>query len=452
MSDTNTEDKKETQNITETLYQHNLELAIVNKTLSLLRKLYQISLLTTDPENLSKKISDAVRVDLNLEFVGILGFNESSDTLLPFNFSKSERLSASMAEKGFYFKDFKINNIKDKPFLKEAVYGKVSAVTDNLEDVWAGTIDSDKLKLISDESHMKTMLIYPLTTETRVIGVLLIGLNRVYDTLNEHEKDSIKSCIDVIAVALDKAYLYKQLQDANEKLKGLDKLKTEFLSLASHQFRSPLTSIVGYSSMLSDGDYGVFEGKQKEAIDKIYLSSRHLTNVVEDFLSVAKIEQGGMQYVMTPFDFEKAVQDIANDMSLTAKTKNLNLTFETDNKLPYMVNGDMEKIRHVVINLIDNSIKYTKEGSINVKLSKEEDNKKIRLAIRDTGMGMTTEIKETLFNKFARGEGGKVNTGGSGLGLYLAKVIVEAHKGKVWVESEGPNKGSVFYVEFDASN
>ncbi len=236
------------------------------------------------------------------------------------------------------------------------------------------------------------------------------------------------------------------LEDANEKLQSLDKLKTEFLSLASHQLRSPLTAIIGYTSMLLDGSFGKISDKQKEAIDRVFQSSRHLSTTVEDLLNVSKIEQGGMQYVKVPFDFEKASGDLAKDLSVTAEKKGLKLTFETDGKSPYTVNGDMEKIRQVILNFIDNSIKYTKEGSINVLLSKNEG--AIRLSIKDTGMGMTPEIKAKLFQKFARAEGGKMNAGGSGLGLYLAKKIIEeGHNGKVGVDSEGMNKGSTFWME-----
>jgi signal transduction histidine kinase len=246
----------------------------------------------------------------------------------------------------------------------------------------------------------------------------------------------------VIALSLDKAYLYKDLQDANTKLKSLDALKTEFLSLASHQLRSPLTAIKGYTSMLMTGDFGAITDKQKEAIGRVFESSDHLTKIVEDLLNVSKIEMGGMQYAMVPFDFEKAAKDLATDLSITAKKKGLTLTFTTDNKSPYTVNGDMEKIRQVILNLIDNSIKYTKIGGLSVNLVKDEKVKKIRLAITDTGMGMTPEIKATLFQKFARGEGMKVN-------LYLAKQIIEAHKGLVWVESPGPGLGATFFVELD---
>ncbi len=242
-----------------------------------------------------------------------------------------------------------------------------------------------------------------------------------------------------------------QLQDANEKLKSLDKLKTEFLSLASHQLRSPLTAIKGYTSMLMTGDFGAVNKKQKEAIRRVFESSNHLTKVVEDLLNVSKIEQGGMVYIMSPFDMKKIACDLSSDLSIIAKKKGLNLICENDHKEPYTVNGDMEKIRQVILNLIDNSIKYTKEGSINITLKKDDKTKKILWAVSDTGMGMTPEIKATLFQKFSRGEGGKVNAGGSGLGLYLAKEIVEGHKGRVWVESDGPGKGSTFFVELDSA-
>jgi signal transduction histidine kinase len=283
---------------------------------------------------------------------------------------------------------------------------------------------------------IKTPVNFILNSIT-LVGIIIVGYFLIISVKKE------------VAQRQKLEVLTKELGEANVKLKSLDKLKTEFLSLASHQLRSPLTAIQGYTSMLLEGDFGAVSEKQKEAIDRVFQSSKHLTLVVEDLLNVAKIEQGGMVYTMAPFDFEKAARDMENDLSITAGKKGLKFSFETDNKGPYNVNGDVEKIRQVILNLTDNAIKYTKEGSINIKLSKDEKKKKLRLDIIDTGMGMTPEIKATLFKKFARGEGGKVNTGGSGLGLYLAKEIAEAHKGKVWVESAGPGLGSTFSMELN---
>ncbi len=242
------------------------------------------------------------------------------------------------------------------------------------------------------------------------------------------------------------ARLNGELGTANEKLKSLDKLKTEFLSLASHQLRSPLTAIKGYASMVLEGDFGKIDDKAHEAVDRIFQSSQNLTKVVEDLLNVSKIEQGGMQYEMAAFDLNAVVSDMVKDLSITAKKKGLDLALDSEPH-QYIVNGDKEKIRQVVLNLIDNSIKYTKEGSIKVALKKNDN--KVIFSVTDTGMGMTEETKNTLFQKFARGEGSKINTSGSGLGLYLAKEIVEAHKGRVWVKSPGPGKGSTFFIELN---
>lgn len=238
------------------------------------------------------------------------------------------------------------------------------------------------------------------------------------------------------------------LEIANDKLKGLDKLKTEFLSLASHQLRSPLTAIKGYASMLREGDFGDLNDGAKETITRILMSSQNLTRVVEDLLDVSKIEQGGMQYNMQPFDIYSISKEVVNDLSITATNKNLKLIFNKVAEGDFMVNGDSSKIRQVIMNLLDNSIKYTKEGEINITLNKYDS--KIRLNIKDTGIGMDKKVISSLFEKFTRGdEGAKENVSGSGLGLYLAKQIVLAHQGRIWAESEGKNMGSNFIVEFD---
>jgi len=238
-----------------------------------------------------------------------------------------------------------------------------------------------------------------------------------------------------------------KLEDANQKLKGLDQLKTEFVSLASHQLRSPLTAIKGYASMLADGDYGEMSKEAKDAADRIFQSSKSLTIIVEDLLNVTKIESGGMKYEMTSFDFSKIVKDEVEDLSIAAENKGLKLNFIQDENKSCIVNGDKEKIRQIIINFIDNSIKYTKEGNIDISIINKDG--KIIFSVKDTGVGMTPEIKSTLFHKFTRGDGARMNTSGSGLGLYLAKEIAIAHKGRVWVESEGLGKGSSFYLELD---
>lgn len=272
-----------------------------------------------------------------------------------------------------------------------------------------------------------------------ILGYLLI--KSVNKEIKQRER------LEVLRVKLE--HLNVNLEDANEKLKGLDKLKSEFVSLASHQLRSPLTAIKGYASMLMDGDYGIVNDEAKEATSRIFESSQNLAKIVEDLLNVSKIEQGGMKYEMAPFDLNEVACDMTKDLSITAENKGLKMTFLSEGVKDCIVNGDKDKIRQVVLNFIDNSIKYTKEGEIKVKVEKVKD--KIVFSVSDTGMGMTPEIKETLFHKFARGDGARMNTSGTGLGLYLTKEITEAHGGRVYVESEGMGKGSTFFMELNAN-
>lgn len=234
------------------------------------------------------------------------------------------------------------------------------------------------------------------------------------------------------------------LASTNEKLESLDRLKTEFLSLASHQLRSPLTAIKGYASMLNEGAYGELHKNQSEPIRRIYASAQGLANLVEDLLNVSKIEQGGMKYEMVETNITDIVQNLFNEMKIPAENKGLTFTLEMQEET-IKAFADPVKIRQVFLNLVDNAIKYTPKGFVAIALQKQDGRCIFRVS--DSGVGITKQTRDILFEKFSRGEGGKLNTGGSGLGLYLAMKIAKAHHGSITIDSEGAGKGSTFTVE-----
>lgn len=243
--------------------------------------------------------------------------------------------------------------------------------------------------------------------------------------------------------------LTQELGQANDKLKELDKLKTEFISLVSHQIRTPLTAIRGYASLLTEDSYGKLTEPQENAVKRIYTSAQELANMVEDFLNVSKIEQGGFKYEFMQVGLGAIVADLASEMKIPAESKGLELRVEIPDNDAFTVNADPTKIKQVFLNLVDNSIKYTKAGFVEIGIKREGAN--VVFYVKDSGIGMTEETKGKLFQKFSRGtEGGKVNTGGSGLGLYLAKEIVLAHKGDIVIDSEGAGKGTTFTVTIPA--
>lgn len=245
--------------------------------------------------------------------------------------------------------------------------------------------------------------------------------------------------------------LAEELATANARLRVLDQQKTEFVSIASHQLRSPLTAIKGYSSMLLEGSFGELSEKTREAVDRIFQSSQRLVLIVEDFLNVSRIEQGRMKYDFSTFDFRELSSRIVEEQRPTAEKKGLKLSFSAEKLKNYTLMADPGKVSQVVANFIDNAIKYTPAGSIAAKLSR--DNEKILLAISDTGVGISAETMPKLFDKFSRAlDASKTNTGGTGLGLYVAKEIMKAHKGCVWAESPGEGKGSTFFIEFSGDS
>lgn len=242
--------------------------------------------------------------------------------------------------------------------------------------------------------------------------------------------------------------LTEELRISNEKLKSLDKLKSEFISLASHQLRSPLTAIKGYASMLYEGSFGPMSDKQVEGAKRIYTSAQGLTNIVEDLLNVTKIEQGGMKYEFIATDLGKLVTDLYAEMKVPAESKHLEFTLDLPRDEIFMISADPVKLKQVFLNLVDNSLKYTQKGFVRLALKRDGTN--IVFTVTDSGMGITPEVKAKLFEKFNRGDD-KTNTGGSGLGLYLAREIARAHKGDVVIDSPGLGQGSTFTVTLPAT-
>jgi signal transduction histidine kinase len=228
----------------------------------------------------------------------------------------------------------------------------------------------------------------------------------------------------------------KKLEEMNQSLTTKDVNKDEFLSFAAHQLRSPLTSIKWGLASLKE-EFSV------ETADKLLVTTDDLIGTVNDLLDISKIEQGGMVMKMEEFDLHDFVGRLVEEFRRTAEAKGLKLRFDGDN-VACFIHADENKLRQVFVNLIDNAIKYTKAGEIVITFTRVE--RKAVIDVRDTGAGISSVELSELFDKFLRGAAGKASEGGSGLGLYLAKKIIEFHKGSISASSDGLGKGSSFKV------
>jgi len=250
-----------------------------------------------------------------------------------------------------------------------------------------------------------------------------------------------------------------ELQKLYGEVDRLSRAKSEFISIVSHQLRTPLTAIRSYIYMILKGRYGKVEEKEEKPLEKISQSAERLLTLVNDLLDLSRIESGTIKLELKKTSLLDIISSIVDELIIKANEKNIYLKMENEGSEPLPeVMVDPGKIRQVIMNIVDNCIKYTGSGGVTVRTKLVESStgdgqRSIMIVVKDTGEGMTKEDTEHLFQGFARGAAGEKNwAGGVGLGLYIARKFTELHGGKVWAESEGEGKGSTFYIELPVKN
>jgi len=228
-----------------------------------------------------------------------------------------------------------------------------------------------------------------------------------------------------------------ELEAANEK-------KSEFMSFASHELRSPITAIKSYATLLLEGGMGKINPEVKDGVQKILVSANGAIALIAQYLNKAKMELGQFSYFILPFDLAKTVRAAVDNVQVNAEQRGIYVTAKLGANEVYNVKADESKVREALGNILDNAIKFTKQGGVLVTVTANKEN--VVLKVADTGSGITAEMMPLLFKKFSKEEAQK-NIVGSGLGLFLSKTFIDAMKGRIWAESEGENRGAQFYIE-----
>ena len=283
----------------------------------------------------------------------------------------------------------------------------------------------------------------PLIVADQVIGVLDVQAN----TTNRFTADdvSIQSTLaDQIAVAVQNARAFKVTQETAERLREVDRLKSQFLANMSHELRTPLNSIIGYAEVLLDGIDGDLTDEAVEDVQAIHGGGKHLLTIINDILDLAKIEAGQMFMDRQEANLNQVVDEVVNTCQILAKNKDIGLNIETDGDIP-SVFGDPIRLKQIIFNLVNNSIKFTEKGNVTVNLGMMNDNNQVVVAVHDSGMGMTGEDITGLFQQFHQVDGSATRrAGGTGLGLVITRHLVHMHEGEIHVESE-KGTGSTFW-------
>ena len=317
--------------------------------------------------------------------------------------------------------------------------------------------------LLGALSQNDLALISPLYVKEALIGVIAVGTKKSGDLYTQQDINVLEIISGQAAIAIENARLYDELKElnktlqqrvdaptkdrraANTQLREMDRMKSDFISIASHQLRTPLTVIKGYISMMHEGSFGRVPAKILDQLAKVYAANERLIGLVENLLDISRIESGRQEFKWEPVQVEQLAATVVDNLGHNAKSKKLKLMFQKPKQPLPVVIADASKLHEVMMNFVDNAIKYTKEGEIVVSVSPEPAGM-VTFEVKDTGIGMTPEGMSQLFKKFSRAQGSfQMHTEGLGLGLFVAKMLLDVHHGVIGAESGGKGTGSRFF-------
>lgn len=329
----------------------------------------------------------------------------------------------------------------------------------SIDTIEEGASDSLYRALIKKDINVAARLV---TAQDKVtIGYLLLGPKKSGDHYTAQDLKLMEIIASELAIAIQNLLRFeeikrfnetlqvrinnatKKLQASNVRLKLLDESKDDFISMASHQLRTPLTSIKGYISMVLDGDMGKVTPEQRKVLEEAFSSSQRMVYLISDFLNVSRLQTGKFELEMGAVDLPSLITDEIDQLQASAQSRNIKLVYEAPREFP-MLTLDENKIRQVMMNFIDNAIYYAKPGGGTITVTLAKHAQYISFKVADNGIGVPKSEQHQLFSKFYRATNArKARPDGTGIGLFMAKKVIVAHGGAILFESV-EDKGSMF--------
>jgi two-component system, OmpR family, sensor histidine kinase VicK len=279
----------------------------------------------------------------------------------------------------------------------------------------------------------KVSLVMELKDDSKETFDRAIGLS-----IYSNSKSGVLSFVAIFENLWIQSELYLQVKEANEQLKIHDKIMNEFINVASHELRTPIQPILGISGVLRSKI--IKNDEQLALLDIIIRNAKRLQRLTEDILDVARIESRSLKLNNELFELNGIILNVIQDVKDRIDNLKVKLLYDVKGDI-ISVEADKGRMIQVISNLLNNAIKFTKEGSISINIERKEDNQHVIISVKDTGEGINPEILPILFSKYATKS---FEGSGLGLGLFICKSIVEAHGGKIWAENNSDGKGATF--------
>lgn len=289
------------------------------------------------------------------------------------------------------------------------------------------------------------VLSQPLMVRGETVGQLAIA---GWNTVSQESVEITAAIAAQASIHLETLRLSEELKKRAKELEELDRLKSAFLANMSHELRTPLNSILGFTDVMLEGLDGDLTDYMDNDLRLIQKNGQHLLHLINDVLDMAKIESGRMNLHPEKFKIHSILDEVTSITSTLASEKNLALFIDESSDQNVEVYADNTRLRQVMINLVNNSIKFTEAGKISL-CAKQLDGARVLISVKDTGIGIPTDHLEAIFHEFTQVDSSTTRkVGGTGLGLPISRRLVEMHGGRLWAESTGINgEGSTFFVE-----
>jgi signal transduction histidine kinase/DNA-binding response OmpR family regulator/putative methionine-R-sulfoxide reductase with GAF domain len=297
------------------------------------------------------------------------------------------------------------------------------------------------MRKILNSLGIKSSLLIPMTVRGELIGLVWLYTVEQMRKFTDAEIDFCRAVTGQAAIAIDNLWAFREQQETAERLREVDKLKTQFLANMSHELRTPLNSIIGFARVILKGIDGPLTELQQTDLGAIYNSGQHLLGLINDILDVAKIEAGKMDLNFEEVDLKQIIKGVMSTAVGLVKDKPVQLEHRVPDDLP-PIWADSTRVRQIVLNLVSNAAKFTEQGKISVSASYNDDWVTVKVA--DTGIGIPEDKLDTIFEEFTQVDASTTRrAGGTGLGLPITRHFVQLHGGEINVESKA-GVGSVF--------